>query len=326
MKTFLKIFIVSFFILIIGIYSGGLFYTEKNHIDFNGDIGFGFYEEKVLNSLVTKVESNKLEEYTSLEEAFSLSNRINIMILGMEDLRTDTIIFASLCPDSKSINLISIPRDTYIHRKGKDSGQLRKINSVYQDNGLKGLETTISHILEDVPIHHYIELDYEGVINIVDSIGGVEVDVPFHMKYLDTSSKPVLDINIPQGLQNLDGKQVLDFLRYRKGNNKLGYIDGDIGRIKSQQSFLKSFAKKVLKNPFTIISNGIQYINTDISFFQGINYGRKVIGINSEDVLFETLPGMSELRDVNKKIYSYFIHDEKKVKSRLEEIYNVTKK
>ncbi len=99
-------------------------------------------------------------------------------------------------------------------------------------------------------------MDYRGVESIVDSLGGIEVVVPFHMVYKDppTATPPPLYINIPEGKQILDGKQSLNFLRYRKGNKgKSGYIDGDLGRIKSQQEFLKSFIDKTLSHKLPIV-------------------------------------------------------------------------
>ncbi len=94
------------------------------------------------------------------------------MILGMEDIRTDVIIFASIDLDNKTVNGISVPRDTYIHRKGFDGAEQRKINAIYGEHGIKGVKKALSYILEGVPIHHYIIVDYEGVKHMVDAIGG----------------------------------------------------------------------------------------------------------------------------------------------------------
>ena len=77
------------------------------------------------------------------------------------------------------------------------------------------------------------------------------MDVPFHMKYKDPTSNPPLDIDIRPGRQILDGEKALDFIRYRKGNNKMGYVDGDLGRIRAQQEFLKAFLSKVKDNIIT---------------------------------------------------------------------------
>ncbi|MDR7870955.1 MAG: LCP family protein [Tissierellaceae bacterium] len=326
MKTFIKVFIVSLLFFFVAFYIGAGANIENNKSEIGEDIGIGFAENiNISDNLLQKleVEAKEPQEFDSLEEAFEKSNRINFLILGMEDVRSDTIILASFCQDSKKFDLIAIPRDTYVHRKGYNDGEKRKINSVYYDHGIDGVKQTVSYILPDIPIHHYVMIDYEGVEKVVDIVGGVEVNVPFHMKYKDPTSKPPLDINLKAGLQTLDGKQSLDFIRYRKGNNRMGYVDGDLGRIKAQQDFLKAFVLKAKDNIIPVITKGLRYVKTDMGLIDALSYGRKTIGISSEDIEFVTLPGKSDLRAVNKKIYSYFIYNDREIKSMLEKIYNV---
>lgn len=82
----------------------------------------------------------------------------------------------------------------------------------------------------------------------MDSVGGVEVDVPFHMRYTDPYSDPPLDINIPPGEQLIKGDRAMEFLRFRKTNyaGYSGYSNGDIGRVEAQQGFVKAAIKKAL--------------------------------------------------------------------------------
>lgn len=326
MRTFLKVFIVSLLFFFAAFYIGANIYIQENTEKLEGNIGIGFAENiNVPETILTRLEvkPKEAEEFTSIGEAFEKSNRLNFLILGMEDTRSDTMILASLCQDSKKFDLIAIPRDTYVHRKGYNNGEKRKINSVYFDHGIDGVKSTVSYILPEIPIHHYLMVDYEAVEKIVDLVGGVEIDVPFHMKYRDPTSKPPLDIDIKAGNQILDGKQSLDFIRYRKGNNRMGYIDGDLGRIKSQQDFLKAFASKAMDSAVTVISKGLKYVNTDVKFLDALSYGRNLIGISGEDIEFRLLPGKSDFREVNRRIYSYYISNDREIKSMLEEIYNV---
>lgn len=323
MKTFLKIFIISFIVFVFASYLGGYSYIKKNNIVLENNVGFGFSESKDLKEeIFVKLESEPKEpkEFVSLSEAFENSSRINFLILGMEGKRSDTIIFASFDPDSKKIDLISIPRDTYIHRKGFDQAEERKINSIFIKHDVEGVQKTVSFILEDVPIHHYVLLDYEGVKKIVDVLGGVEVEVPFHMKYKDPTADPPLSIDIKEGKQLLYGKDALDFVRYRKG-----YIDGDLGRIKAQQQFLTALSAKAKEKILTVFMKGFEYVKTDVSLFDTVSLGRKAIGIRSEDINFHTIPGKADYRKINKKVLSYYIYNSKDVKRQLEEIYNVKK-
>lgn len=321
MRTFWKVFIVSFLCFSIAIVLGSYSYIKINQNSLNMDIGGGEYRS------LKDIESpykEKERTYASLKEAFQESNRINTILLGMEDVRTDTLMLISFNPKFKKVDMISIPRDTYIHRKGHDLAEQRKINAIYGEHGIDGVKKAISHILEGIPIHHYVMVDYDGVKNIVDYIGGVEVMVPFPMRYKDSTSKPPLNIDIKQGKQILDGKNALDFLRYRKGNNRQGYIDGDLGRIKAQQEFIKSFINKTLSYRLpVVVQKGIKYVKTDIGLMEGLAYSKNAIGIRDEDCTLNILPGKGEFKKFSGKLLSYFFYDVPKTKNLLESIYNV---
>lgn len=327
MRTFSKVFIISFICFLLAISIGSYSYIKEKDIKLETNIDNPIREQldiskKIIKKLETKPKEP--EVYSTLKEAMEKSNKINFLVMGLEDVRTDTIIFASFCPDTKKVNLMNIPRDTYIHRKGYNTAEQRKINSIYGDHGVAGVKKTVSHILDNVPIHHYIMLDYKGVEEIVDVIGGVDVNVPFHMKYKDPTAKPPLEIDIPPGKQTLDGKRSLEFLRYRKGNRRdRGYIDGDLGRIKAQQEFIGSFIGKASDNLLTVITKGFGHVKTDANLIDLLSYGRKAIGIGKEDFEMITLPGKPEFRKINKKVLSYFIYDKKETLKQLEKIYNV---
>lgn len=314
MKKFIKVFIISIICFSIAILLGSYSYVKKQDIKLEYNIGGSLYSNKPKETI----------DYKDLDEAIQKSKITNFLILGMEDVRTDTIILASFCPDSRKVDLINIPRDTYIHRKGYDDPTQRKINSIYQDHGVEGVKKTISYILEDIPIDHYIILDYKGVEEIINKLGGIEVDVPFHMQYEDPTAKPPLSIDIKPGKQLLDGKDSLKFLRYRKGKDN-SYIDGDLGRIKAQQDFITSFIDKSSENILTVITKGFSHVRTDISLIDSISYGRKAIGMTKEDFRFHTLPGKSEFKKVNKKVLSYYTYNKSGILEMIERVYNIKK-
>lgn len=330
MEKFSKIFIVSFICFLIAIAIGSNSYVKEKNTRLQGNLGGGYYEkpEKINlgKTIINKLETERKEpeNYPSLEVAIEKSNRINFLIMGLEDIRTDTIILASFSPDSKKISLMNIPRDSYIHRKGYNLAEQRKINSIYGSHGVKGLEKAVSYILDDIPIHHHLILDYKGVEKIIDQIGGVEVDVPINMKYKDPSANPPLNIDIPKGNHVLDGKESLGFLRYRKGNNKKdGYIDGDLGRIKAQHRFIQSFIGKASENMVTVITKGFSAVKTDVSLRESLSYGRKTIGMTVDDFEIITLPGKAEFKNINKTVLSYFTYDKREITKLLEKLYNV---
>lgn len=323
MKRFWSAFIVSSILFFIAIYLGSCFFIKLNNPPAYPYVSEGEYEKS--RAIKDHKSADTKEKFTSLKEAIEKSDRLNLVILGMEDIRTDVIIFVSVDLNNKVVNGISIPRDTYIHRKGFDGAEQRKINAIYGDHGIRGIKKALSHILEGAPIHHYVMVDYEGVVNMVDAIGGVEVVVPFTMRYTDPTADPPLNIYIEEGKQTLNGEKALDFLRYRKGNNsKEGYIDGDLGRIKAQQQFIQSFVKKALSYRLPIVvKKGFECVKTDIRLSDALSYATKAIGIKYEDFTIVTLPGSGEFKSFGGKLLSYFIYDPFKTKELLEDIYNV---
>lgn len=326
MKTFIRVFIVSVLFFSVAFYIGAFTSLKENNISIENSILFGFYDgSEITKKLITKLEVKPKEDKTfiTLEDAFANSSRVNFLVTGMEDVRTDTILLVSFNKDTKKIDVISIPRDTYVHRKNYNRGEERKINSVYFSHGTEGLKKTVSHIMEGIPLHHHIMIDYEGVEEIVNLIGGVEVDVPFDLKYKDPYADPPLNINLKKGIQTLNGKKALEFLRWRKDNRNKGYIDGDLGRIKAQQQFLSSFANKASENLLNVVIKGFKYVDSDINLMEVISYARLALGMTSEDINFLILPGKSDLRTINRKLFSYYIYNPKETRKLLEEIYNV---
>lgn len=329
MKNFFKVFVISFSFFLLAMAMGAYSYLKINNIKLENRIGGGFYERSDTDiSEKEELENKKsqIKSYNNLKDAIKNSNRINFLILGTEEFRTDTIILASFCEDTKKVNLIHIPRDTYIIRQGYKRADQQKINSVYGTNGILVLQDTISYILNDLPIHHYLTIDYKAVENIVNQIGGVRVDVPFKMTYKDLSAKPPLIIDIPAGNQLLDGEKSLQFLRYRKGTNNEGYVDGDLGRIKAQQRFLQSFIDKAMDNRVKIIREGFKHVKTDIGLLSAFSYARKANGITMDNVEIDILPGESEFKAINGKVLSYYIKNDEETTKLLNRIYNVQEK
>ncbi|AFS79389.1 cell envelope transcriptional attenuator family protein [Gottschalkia acidurici 9a] len=281
---------------------------------------------KIFDSEVTipqdQVDKLDLSDKDPFERAILESKRVNGILLGVNEGMTDTIMFCSLDTENKKMDIISIPRDTFYHRKGYNGAADKKINAAYSSQGIDAVLGGVQNLLGDkVPIHHYGIIDYKGVEKIVDLVGGVEVDVPINMRYDDPYDKPPLRIRISKGRQVLDGKKAMEFLRFRQNNDKTGYPDMDLGRVKAQQQFMTAFLKKAigLKLP-NIIKTGFKYIETDVNISDGLSYGSKVIGIGSEDMNATTLPG--EPRYIGST--SYFIHDPDETEKLIKQLYGVS--
>jgi polyisoprenyl-teichoic acid--peptidoglycan teichoic acid transferase len=295
MKYFLKVFTVA--ILIFMILAGFNIYQTYKAID-------------EANNRVPNYNENWLSDFDSafvskeMYEAYiSESQRINFLFVGLENTRTDTIMLASYDQKNKQIDVVSIPRDTYYYKEGFRSGYRDisnyKINAVYGGDGIEGLERAVEDLLH-IPIHHYVTITMSGVANIVDSLGGIEVDVPLDMYYVDKYANPPLKIDIKAGKQILDGQNAIGFLRFRKSSDgKVAY--GDIQRIQMQQQFLMSVAKKTLsfKLP-TVAKEAFNMVETDASLSSILKYASGTIGISTDDINFHTLPGQAEyIKDVS---------------------------
>ncbi|MFD0710285.1 LCP family protein [Paenibacillus sp. GCM10027626] len=134
-------------------------------------------------------------------------------------INTDVMMLASFNPDTRSASILSVPRDLRIE---SDQGSDHKANYYYAHNFLKDKTTAMENTkqffseLFEVPIDYMVMIDFDGLRQVVDEVGGLDIDVDMDMRYVDSADGT--DINLRKGLQHLDGKQTLDFVRYRKSN------------------------------------------------------------------------------------------------------------
>ncbi|HVI42049.1 MAG TPA: LCP family protein, partial [Anaerovoracaceae bacterium] len=109
-------------------------------------------------------------------EAFKDKNRVNILLMGINDGMTDTLMLGSYDLDTKHVDVISIPRDTYYPREGADSPAEKKINCIYNVHKAVGTAEAVSDILMGMPINYYVVVDYDVIRKVVDSMGGVPMN------------------------------------------------------------------------------------------------------------------------------------------------------
>ncbi|MBF8983642.1 LCP family protein [Lutibacter sp. B2] len=312
MKTFLKVFCIAFICFMVAM-SAGVWGFSKYYSESDSDASIDSEENK---------EDIKYEEFdnrSELKKMMDESKRINVLLLGMEGPRTDTIIFASFDPESKNVDLVSIPRDTYYERRQYRDPAEQKINAVYGDDGVEGITKAVRKVLGDVPIHYYASVTYKGVERIVDSLGGVEVNIPMNMKYDDPYDKPPLHIDFKKGPKVLNGKTAIQFLRFRKGNNGGGYPDGDLGRNKAQQEFIKSALGKALGFRLPVVANTVvKYVKTDIPLSKIASIAKDAVGMKRENVKTYSIPGKAVMQNR----LSYFMHDKDQIEELTKEIYS----
>lgn len=265
-------------------------------IAFSTIIGTGMYfylKPDVVNAVT---EENKEVDFENLDVS-NYKERVNVLLLGVDILetekdqpgtRTDTIMVLSVDPTTKTGFILSVPRDSYVQISGTQ--EYTKINHAHSRGGTDLAIATIKDFL-GIPIHHYMKVDYQALFKTVDDLGGVEFDVPIDMKYYDSASVPPLDIDLKAGLQTLNGEQAMGLLRFRKG-----YPDQDLGRIRTQQSFLEAVMKKA-SSPTSItkipkyIETVYQYVETDMSIKDIMSLVKIGISLDLSRVEKATIPG-----------------------------------
>jgi len=243
------------------------------------------------------------------ESGTSLAKPVNVLILGMDEEgeRSDCIVLLNYNENDGGLNILSIARDTRVLYRGR----YMKINALVARGGEKLLINKVREIT-GISADYYITLDFNGFRELIDALEGVEMNVPFDMDYDDPEQN--LHIHLQKGWQVLNGQKAEQFVRYRKGNrNGQGYIDGDIGRIKAQQEFIKAFLEQKLKLKYLTKAGEVFYIlrkhmRTNIEPEDISYHFRSVRNISIDKIRTYTTPGDSGYID---GIWYFFCDGEK---------------
>lgn len=217
---------------------------------------------------------------------------------------TDTIILGAYDDVNKKLNLVNLPRDTLVNvawstKKAStiyylpnikksdvpDGYTLEQYTPVHRANNLK---THIKDLLGFTPDNYFV-VTLKAFERLVDTIGGVDFEVPINMNYDDPTQN--LHIHISKGMQHLNGHDAVNVAR-----NRHGYPDADIGRINTQQALLKAIAKQTLTlsnitkvNEFAEIF--AENVQTDMTLGNLIWYADKVMKLDpATDIEFAKVP------------------------------------
>ena len=245
---------------------------------------------------------------------------VTCLFLGVNGSLTDFIMLGQYDPNTREIDLLSIPRDSNVGNNSVDG----KINSAKYSKGLDSLKNTITEIT-GIKIDYYISFKTKILRQLVDEIGGVTVDVPINMNYDDPYQN--LHIHLNKGTQKLTGAQAEQFCRFRKNNNGTGYAGGDVERTKTQQKFIMAFISEILKaeniskvpDLINIVINGTE---TDITFDVTKQYIDDVIALRTDRITTNTIPGEGRMgRSQLGYNTSYYYIDKEKAKIMIDEMF-----
>ena len=157
-----------------------------------------------------------------------------IVITGVDERasdkgRSDTLLIGFIDKKNDKISLVSIPRDSHVEIPGRG---MDKINHAYAFGGMSLTIKTVEQLL-GIPVNYYVKTNLEGFTDIVDIVGGIEVNVEKEIVFKEAKT-----IVLKKGVQNLDSEEALAYVRFR------GDAKGDFGRMERQQNFLKALFKK----------------------------------------------------------------------------------
>jgi LCP family protein required for cell wall assembly len=197
---------------------------------------------------------------------------------------SDTMMLVFLNPAHNTISVLNIPRDT---EANVGNSGIQKINSANVIGGPSLAKQTVTTLL-DVPIDYYVIMNVQGLVQAVNELGGITVNVPKKMSYMDWTAK--LKIDLQPGNHTLTGNQAMGFVRFR--HDALG----DIGRIQRQQIFLQAAMRKMLDPAswmhlnalLEIVKNNMQTDMSNVDMLQALNF---VHSVKHENVKFVMLPG-----------------------------------
>jgi len=224
------------------------------------------------------------------ETAIFSDNKFTILIVGADDNnkviqdtgRSDTIILATVDVENKDVFLLSIPRDSYVDIEGEGKD---KINHAYAAGGMDLLIDTVEKTL-NVPVDYYAVTDFDGFKSVIDTLGGIEINVDKRM-YFQTYDGL---IDIQAGPQLLDGEKALQYVRFR--HDPLG----DITRVSRQQQFMIAVFKKMMasenydKLP-EVVPKLLSAIDTNMTKSQMLKAALLLKDISNDQISSDTLPG-----------------------------------
>ncbi|MFA6807410.1 MAG: LCP family protein [Eubacteriales bacterium] len=220
-----------------------------------------------------------------------LTKRVSFLLIGADkrpgqsSFNADSIIVASVDPDTKIISLLSIPRDTRVEI---GDSSFVKINAVPMIKGIPELMDIVTEITE-IPLDGYVLTNFEGFKSIIDTVGGINIYVEKDMKYC-TGDEVDGYIDLKEGEQFLTGSEALQYARFR--NDSMA----DISRTARQQKVLKATAKAVLqvgtiaKLPL-LVPKVKDAVETNLSLIKMLTLSKVATSFNSENIVTQTLPG-----------------------------------
>lgn len=234
---------------------------------FGGVFAYFAYKVHDVASNTEELERGQTSQLRTAQVNPSKDN-ISILFLGVDDRdgelqgRTDALILATFNKKEGSVKMTSIPRDTLVEIPGKVNRD--KINHAHAIGGLDLAIDTVENLF-NIPVDYYVKLNFVAFIEIIDALGGVEIDIPFTFSEMDSNDNKGA-ITLYQGLHTLNGEEALAYSRMRMKDPR-----GDIGRGERQQEVIKAIIKKgtsisSITSYGSVLDSLDKHLKTNLSF------------------------------------------------------------
>lgn len=275
-------------------------------------IALGVAKQYVNDKIQNGAGTDYLKSLTGvLTDANAAKDPFNVLLLGTDGrpgedtFRSDSIILAHVDPKKKTVALISIPRDSKVTYKGTTM----KVTETHAYGGPEAVVTSVKDIL-GVEINYYAEISFEGMTNLVDAVGGIDIFVPEGDEVDDPEAGAV---KIEAGQQHMDGAAALTFCRARHQ-----FADGDYTRMRHQRMVLGALANKILnhmdvsKVPSLVDSLSSMLVTTmDVDDIMGVMSALK--GMDTDNMWSANLPSYADATTtINGKSYVFLYEDQVK--------------
>lgn len=290
-------------------------------------VGFGLFVAFQLQQRYTGKEPNwqtSIRVMVEPRSVFPDRDVLYVLILGTDynftekdimytkNVRSDTVMLARLDLKNQQLRLLSIPRDMRVQIPGQAGYD--RMNSAFAIGGAKLSKTVVQNLL-GIPIDYIVRIKEEGLKNLVDAIGGIDIDVEKDMDYVDHWGH--LAIHLKKGHQHVNGDKAAQYSRFRHDET------GDYGRIERQQKVIKTIQKRfadpaVLASLGNIVTVARKNIETDMQLPQLLALANLFKGSKASGVETITLPTMPKDIQEGKIWVSYVVLDEEEGKKALE--------
>lgn len=268
--------------------------------------------------------------WSNSEKVFGDDNVLNLLLIGQDRrpgegrARSDSMIIMTINKTDKTIKLTSLMRDLYVQIPGYSDN---RINAAYAFGGMELLDATIKQNF-DIEVDGNIEVDFSGFQKVIDSIGGIELDI--HEDEIKVLNNYVKELNkmageeetvnmiIQSGMQHINGTQALAYSRIRYVGN------GDFGRTERQRKVLMAAFDKVknsgLNEMLKLADTIFPLLTTDMSNSDLIGVGVEVLGMGVGEIETHNIPEDASFRYASIRGMSVLVPDIDKCRQVLRQV------